>query len=295
MYGRETDVENVNQDVEIELAAVALSAGSATAAGLGALAMGAIGPIVVVGLTATAVGAAVAGGRAAKKETRKNMAQLPQVKQIIKSFRWAPFLPVATDISMLSVLLLLSKYRLRSVPIIETGNPFVKNFITQSAVVQILQQCKGRDWFDYIAGRPIFDFGLPLTSYEELFAVPISCSSGVRIGELPVTTSSSNSIVRVPLEKRSLYKFGQRTSNFRGVTRHRWTGKYEAHLWDNTNISEGQKRKGKQVSSDVNLTENGSPSFRMLSSQRLNPMFLGGNPYSGLTSSSIEALPELRP
>ncbi|KAF9587860.1 hypothetical protein IFM89_006114 [Coptis chinensis] len=28
---------------------------------------------------------------------------------------------------------------------------------------------------------------------------------------------------------------------------------------------------------------------------RLNPMFLGGSPYSGLTSSSIEALPELRP
>ncbi|KAF9618134.1 hypothetical protein IFM89_000250 [Coptis chinensis] len=52
------------------------------------------------------------------------------VKQIIKSFRWAPFLPVATDNSMLSVLLLLSKYRLRSVPIIETGNPFVKNFNT---------------------------------------------------------------------------------------------------------------------------------------------------------------------
>ncbi|KAF9591513.1 hypothetical protein IFM89_004567 [Coptis chinensis] len=45
---------------------------------------------------------------------------------------------------MLSVLLLLSKYRL-SVPIIETGNPFVKNFITQSRVVQGLQQCKGRD------------------------------------------------------------------------------------------------------------------------------------------------------
>ncbi|KAF9605618.1 hypothetical protein IFM89_017961 [Coptis chinensis] len=34
---------------------------------------------------------------------------------------------------------------------------------------------------------------------------------------------------------------------------------------------------------------------RMLSSQRLNPMFLWGSPYSGLTSSSIEALPELRP
>ncbi|KAG8063617.1 hypothetical protein GUJ93_ZPchr0003g16855 [Zizania palustris] len=40
---------------------------------------------------------------------------------------------------------------------------------------------------------------------------------------------------------------GHRTSCFRGVTRHRWTGRYEAHLWDNTCRREGQKRKGRQV------------------------------------------------
>ncbi|CAN6295318.1 unnamed protein product [Urochloa humidicola] len=40
---------------------------------------------------------------------------------------------------------------------------------------------------------------------------------------------------------------GGRTSIYRGVTRHRWTGRYEAHLWDNTCRKEGQKRKGRQV------------------------------------------------
>nr|KYP74557.1 AP2-like ethylene-responsive transcription factor BBM [Cajanus cajan] len=40
---------------------------------------------------------------------------------------------------------------------------------------------------------------------------------------------------------------GQRTSIYRGVTRHRWTGRYEAHLWDNSCRREGQTRKGKQV------------------------------------------------
>ncbi|XP_018676070.1 AP2-like ethylene-responsive transcription factor AIL7 isoform X2 [Musa acuminata AAA Group] len=40
---------------------------------------------------------------------------------------------------------------------------------------------------------------------------------------------------------------GHRTSVYRGVTRHRWTGRYEAHLWDNTCKREGQKRKGRQV------------------------------------------------
>ncbi|KAK9697520.1 hypothetical protein RND81_08G042900 [Saponaria officinalis] len=41
--------------------------------------------------------------------------------------------------------------------------------------------------------------------------------------------------------------FGHRTSIYRGVTRHRWTGRYEAHLWDNSCRREGQSRKGRQV------------------------------------------------
>ncbi|KAG8373448.1 hypothetical protein BUALT_Bualt11G0025300 [Buddleja alternifolia] len=40
--------------------------------------------------------------------------------------------------------------------------------------------------------------------------------------------------------------FGHRTSIYRGVTRHRWTGRYEAHLWDNSCRREGQARKGRQ-------------------------------------------------
>ncbi|XP_058071855.1 AP2-like ethylene-responsive transcription factor PLT2 [Magnolia sinica] len=47
--------------------------------------------------------------------------------------------------------------------------------------------------------------------------------------------------------RRSVDTFGQRTSIYRGVTRHRWTGRYEAHLWDNSCRREGQSRKGRQV------------------------------------------------
>ncbi|KAH9321083.1 hypothetical protein KI387_015722, partial [Taxus chinensis] len=47
--------------------------------------------------------------------------------------------------------------------------------------------------------------------------------------------------------RKSIDTFGQRTSQFRGVTRHRWTGRYEAHLWDNSCRKEGQTRKGRQV------------------------------------------------
>ncbi|XP_058093994.1 AP2-like ethylene-responsive transcription factor BBM2 [Magnolia sinica] len=49
-----------------------------------------------------------------------------------------------------------------------------------------------------------------------------------------------------PVARKSIDTFGQRTSIYRGVTRHRWTGRYEAHLWDNSCRREGQTRKGRQ-------------------------------------------------
>ncbi|KAJ8638250.1 hypothetical protein MRB53_012517 [Persea americana] len=52
---------------------------------------------------------------------------------------------------------------------------------------------------------------------------------------------------RQPVHRKSIDTFGQRTSQYRGVTRHRWTGRYEAHLWDNSCKKEGQTRKGRQV------------------------------------------------
>ncbi|KAK9101727.1 hypothetical protein Sjap_018981 [Stephania japonica] len=39
----------------------------------------------------------------------------------------------------------------------------------------------------------------------------------------------------------------KRSSVFRGVTRHRWTGRYEAHLWDKNSWNESQNKKGRQV------------------------------------------------
>ncbi|KAK1375907.1 AP2-like ethylene-responsive transcription factor AIL1 [Heracleum sosnowskyi] len=51
---------------------------------------------------------------------------------------------------------------------------------------------------------------------------------------------------REVVPRKSIDTFGQRTSQYRGVTRHRWTGRYEAHLWDNSCRKEGQTRKGRQ-------------------------------------------------
>ncbi|ERN11230.1 hypothetical protein AMTR_s00024p00227390 [Amborella trichopoda] len=54
-------------------------------------------------------------------------------------------------------------------------------------------------------------------------------------------------LTKEPVPRKSIETFGQRTSQYRGVTRHRWTGRYEAHLWDNSCRKEGQTRKGRQV------------------------------------------------
>ncbi|XP_022984866.1 AP2-like ethylene-responsive transcription factor AIL6 [Cucurbita maxima] len=68
---------------------------------------------------------------------------------------------------------------------------------------------------------------------------------------LSVVQSSDTASAVVAVDSDSSKKiadtFGQRTSIYRGVTRHRWTGRYEAHLWDNSCRREGQARKGRQV------------------------------------------------
>ncbi|CAN1321312.1 SNF1-related protein kinase regulatory subunit gamma-1-like [Linum perenne] len=220
-----------------ELAAVALSASTATAAGIGAGAVGAIGavalgvtgPAAIAGLTAAAVGAAVAGGVAADRGMGKDApTAVDSLGNDFYKDRWAPFLPVATDGSMLSVLLLLSKYRLRNVPVIEPGNPDVKNFITQSAVVQGLEGCKGRDWFDCIAACPLSDLGLPFMSAEKVISIQsdefileaFKLMRDNEIGGLPVVEGPKKKIVgnisirdiRFLLLKRELF------DNFRQLT-----------------------------------------------------------------------------
>lgn len=214
-----------------ELAAVALSATSATAAGvgagavgaLGAVALGATGPAAVAGLAVAAVGAAVAGGMATEKGAGKDATSAAsqlgddfykvilqeepfkstKVKDIVKSFRSTPFLPVSTDSSMLTVLLLLSKYRMRNVPVIEPGKPSMKNFITQSAVIKGLEGCHGRDWFDCIAAHPISDLGLPFMSRNQVVSIDsnemileaFKRMKDHQIGGLPVVEGPKKKIV----------------------------------------------------------------------------------------------------
>ncbi|KAL6570312.1 hypothetical protein OROMI_014826 [Orobanche minor] len=63
--------------------------------------------------------------------------------------------------------------------------------------------------------------------------------------------SSSNSIniKKVKPKRKSIERESpqRRSSIYRGVTRHRWTGRYEAHLWDKNSWNQSQRKRGKQV------------------------------------------------
>ncbi|KAK8683182.1 hypothetical protein V6N13_039248 [Hibiscus sabdariffa] len=81
-------------------------------------------------------------------------------------------------------------------------------------------------------------------SANSLQSLTLSMGSG-KGSTSETSAENSSSIVEAP-PRRTLDTFGQRTSIYRGVTRHRWTGRYEAHLWDNSCRREGQSRKGRQ-------------------------------------------------
>ncbi|XP_051193776.1 AP2-like ethylene-responsive transcription factor BBM2 [Lolium perenne] len=87
--------------------------------------------------------------------------------------------------------------------------------------------------------------------------LPMAVTGGGVSGGASESTSSENKRASGAMDspgsaaetvaRKSIDTFGQRTSIYRGVTRHRWTGRYEAHLWDNSCRREGQSRKGRQV------------------------------------------------
>ncbi|PKI34446.1 hypothetical protein CRG98_045156 [Punica granatum] len=54
----------------------------------------------------------------------------------------------------------------------------------------------------------------------------------------------------LPGDQNSAATTVKRSSRFRGVSRHRWTGRFEAHLWDKLSWNVTQKKKGKQGAYD---------------------------------------------
>lgn len=75
-------------------------------------------------------------------------------------------------------------------------------------------------------------------------------NSGTDHGDAAVALAAAGAVRAKPKRTRKSVPRespSQRSSVHRGVTRHRWTGRYEAHLWDKNSWNESQNKKGKQV------------------------------------------------
>ncbi|KAF3435726.1 hypothetical protein FNV43_RR22818 [Rhamnella rubrinervis] len=73
----------------------------------------------------------------------------------------APFFSILEQYpndTLFHVLLLLSKHRLQVIPVIEQSNSQVMGFITENAVMQLLLQSSGLDWFDGISNKALTEF-----------------------------------------------------------------------------------------------------------------------------------------
>ncbi|KAF7819679.1 AP2-like ethylene-responsive transcription factor [Senna tora] len=78
-------------------------------------------------------------------------------------------------------------------------------------------------------------------------------ASGVAINCTDNNNNNNNnnqSDEKLQVDQNSSPNTVKRSSRFRGVSRHRWTGRFEAHLWDKLSWNVTQKKKGKQGAYD---------------------------------------------
>ncbi|CAI5937673.1 unnamed protein product [Closterium sp. NIES-65] len=131
----------------------------------------------------------------------------PQLSDLVGSFRWRSFLPLASSDSVLSLMLLLAMpHRPQVLPIVTypptssapfssspssasptsspepaaaassagSGSalvPSLSALVSQADVVNFLAECDGQPWFEWVAGRSLKDMGLPRMGAESTVKV----------------------------------------------------------------------------------------------------------------------------
>ncbi|XP_041016286.1 SNF1-related protein kinase regulatory subunit gamma-1-like [Juglans microcarpa x Juglans regia] len=124
-----------------------------------------------------------------------------KVGELAKSFLWNPFFPVHLDETLFRVLLLLSKHPLQVVPVIDRTNSNVTGFVTQNAVIQLLLQSSGLEWFDSIANKPLSEFRFENEEHvvhvygDQSIAEALHVLWGSRIGVVAVLNRETNRLI----------------------------------------------------------------------------------------------------
>lgn len=126
-----------------------------------------------------------------------------KVRDIAGSFRWAPFLALQKSNSFLTMLLLLSKYKMKSIPVVDLGEGTIDNIITQSSVIHMLAECAGLEWFESWGKKKLSEIGLPIMSADHIVKVyedePVLQAFKLmrrkKIGGIPVVEKGGNKAV----------------------------------------------------------------------------------------------------
>ncbi|GAB2267314.1 hypothetical protein Dimus_002299 [Dionaea muscipula] len=84
---------------------------------------------------------------------------MQQVADMPKSFVWQPFFPVHLEVdTLLHILLLMSKHPLHVLPVAQQFESKDVHLITQNAIVHLLLQSSGLEWFDSITNKTLSEF-----------------------------------------------------------------------------------------------------------------------------------------
>lgn len=176
-------------------------AGSMGAAALSGSGIGAAGAVAASGPGNSGPEAVPAmGGAFFELLTSSEFYRNTKVKEIAGSFRWAPFLPLQKSDSFLTMLLLLSKYRMKSLPVVDIGEEKIDNIITQSTVVHMLSKCIGLPWFETWGKKTLLELNLPVMKPDQMVKVnedePVlkafKLMSKKGVGGLPVIEKEGN-------------------------------------------------------------------------------------------------------
>lgn len=69
------------------------------------------------------------------------------------------------------MLLLLSKYKMKSIPVVDLGAGRIDNIITQSSVIHMLAECAGLQWFESWGTKKLSEVGLPMVTPNHIIKV----------------------------------------------------------------------------------------------------------------------------
>ncbi|KAK1407181.1 hypothetical protein QVD17_38794 [Tagetes erecta] len=169
-----------------------------------------------------------------------------KVKDISGSFRWAPFLALQTSNSFLTMLLLLSKYRMKSVPVVDAGDQKIDNIITQAAVIHMLEECADLQWFKSLGSKKLCDLGLPLMSANQVIKVdedePVLQAFRLMrqkgIGGLPVVSDGNKPVANISIRDIQFLLIAPEIyKDYRSITAKNFVTSVKKYLEDNQKAS----------------------------------------------------------